>query len=309
LFVLNAFPRHCGWIALIAQRDALYLSEGGRVIPVITITVIVVMVALTVAVAAYYLAPRMGGGRVLFAVDADAPAAFGYDMGWLAVRTRDTQAVVQALGLERPQPCNWNSGIGVVYDAELGANHIFVSPPVNGWTFVVGLALPHPSTAAFVDKCTPLLVALGGRFVEVQSYFCYPPIDMFAWARMVDGRLLRSFAAGDEGVIWNKGKTTREERALGLKLFELRGVRGRRGDAGGELILHPTEDHVMRLALRWSLDPTRLNERSAAAGVGVIGLAPAAWRPERARPAARPVKQLPPPRAGHGPAQRKHRAG
>jgi len=265
------------------------------VIPYFTIAAIAVMVAATIAVAAYYLAPRMGGGRLLFATDADAPAAFGYDMAWLAVRTRDTTAVVSALALQEPQPCNWNSGIGTVYAPDLGETRVFVSPPVNGWTFVVGLPLPHPTTSSFVDKCMPLLVALGGRFVEVQYYFCYPPIDMFAWARLVDGRLLRAFAAGDEGVIWNKGKTSREEKSLGLKLFELRGVRGRRGDAGGEMILHPTEDHVMRLAMRWSLDPTRLNAASAPPATGVIALAPASWRPERLRPAARAPTQLPAP--------------
>ncbi len=259
------------------------------------ILVIAVMIAITIAVAAYKLAPRLGDGRVVFGVEPDHPAAFGYDMAWLAVRTRDTEAVVSALTLQDPQRCNWNSGIGTVYDAGLGENHVYVSPPVNGWTFVVGLPLPHPSTSAFVDKCTPLLVSLGGRFVEVQYFFSYPPIDMFAWARMVDGRLLRAFAAGDEGVIWNKGKTSREERALGLKLFELRGVRGRRGDAGGEIILHPTEDHVMRLALRWSLDPTRLNTSSANPGLGYIAVAPAAWRPERLKPASRVQRQLPAP--------------
>lgn len=258
---------------------------------------IAVMIAITIAVAAYWLAPRMGGGRVLFSGEPDTPAPFGYDMAWLAVRSRDTEAVVGSLGLEDAQRCNWNSGIGTVYDNALGENHVFISPPVNGWTFVVGLPLPHPSSSAFVDKCTPLLVTLGGRFVEVQYYFAYPPIDMFAWARLVDGRLLRAFAAGDEGVIWNKGKTTREERALGLKLFELRGVKGRKGDAGGEMILHPTEDHVMRLALRWSLDPTRLNATSSIPGVGYIAPAPAAWRPERLRTAARSQKLLPPPDA------------
>lgn len=259
------------------------------------ILVIAVMIAITIAVAAFKLAPQMGGGRVVFSAEPDRPAAFGYDMAWLAVRTRDTEAVVNALALEAAERCNWNSGIGTVYDAGMGESHVFVSPPVNGWTFVVGLPLPHPSSSAFVDKCTPLLVSLGGRFIEVQYYFSYPPIDLFAWARMVDGRLIRAFAAGDEGVIWNKGKTTREERALGLKLFELRGVRGRRGDAGGEMILHPTEDHVMRLALRWSLDPTRLNETSANPGLGYIAHAPSAWRPERLRTAARSPKLLPAP--------------
>jgi hypothetical protein len=93
---------------------------------------------------------------------------------------------------------------------------------------------------------------------------------------------------GDEGVIWKKGKTTREERALGLRLLEFRGVRERKGDAGGEIILYPTEDHVMRLAERWSLDPTKLDSGAVTApGIGYIALAPAAWRTERLRSSER----------------------
>ena len=63
-------------------------------------------------------------------------------------------------------------------------------------------------------------------------------------------------------------------------------MRERKGDAGGELILHPTEDHVMRLASRWSIDPTLLSEGQRPAGLGYIALAPARWRAERLRKAA-----------------------
>lgn len=241
---------------------------------------VVILVALTIA-AAVYLAAGTGAGRTIFATTPDVPHGFGYKMAWLAFRTRDTAAVVDALGLVAPQPANWNSGIGTVYDGELGERHVFVTPPVNGWTFVVGLSLPHPVGRQFVDKLTPLMVGLGGRFIEIQYYFSYPLLDFFAWARVADGRLVRAFAIGDEGIVWSKGKPTPDERSLGLKMFELRGISGRRGDAGGELILHPTEDHVMRLAERWSLDPTRLGENDAPPALGFVALAPAAWRSER----------------------------
>jgi hypothetical protein len=248
------------------------------------IPTIMVMVVLTVVLAAYSFAPRLNPGHVIFNATPDNPAAFGYAMSWLALRTRDTNGVIEALGLGEPVACNWNSGIGTVYHSRLGETHVFISPPVSGWTFVVGLPLPHPVGHGFVDKLTPLLVGLGGRFVEVQYYFSYPLIDFFAWARVLDGRLVRAFAIGDEGILWNKGKPAKEERALGLKLFELRGVRGRRGDAGGELILHPTEEHVMRLAHSWSLDPTRLGAASVPSpAAGYIALAPLQWRTERIR--------------------------
>ncbi len=186
------------------------------------ILTILIMVVATVAVAALYLAPRLGEARVVYPITPDRPVAFGYQMAWLAIRSRDTAAVVGALGLAEGRYCNWNSGIGTVYDPRLGQTQVFVSPPVNGWTFVVGLPLPQPMGRSFVDKATPLLLELGQKFVEVQLFVAFPPVDLFAWARVIDGRIVRAFAVGDEGVIWNRGKTTREERALGLKLFELR---------------------------------------------------------------------------------------
>ncbi|WP_072394856.1 hypothetical protein [Hyphomicrobium sp. CS1GBMeth3] len=250
------------------------------------ILTIAIMVTLTIAIAAFALAPRMGEERIIFEQHPDRPSAFGYRMAWLAVRTRDTEAVLDELELPTAEPCNWRSGIGTVYDNHLGADHIFVSPPVNGWTFVVGLALPYPVGRTFTDKAMPLINRLGRRFGEVQYFFAYPPIDVFAWARLIEGRIVRAFAITDVGVVWNKGRTTKEERALGLKLFDFRGVRGRKGDAGGEMILYPTEEHVLKLAGRWSLDPTKLERADVPSpGLGYIALAPAAWRPERLRKA------------------------
>ena len=246
------------------------------------ILIIAGMIALTVA-GAFWLARQAAEERVEFETIPDRPCGFGCSMAWLAIRTRDPEAVIEALRLDEFASCNWNAGIGAVYDDRLGAAHIFVTPPVQGWTFAVGLSLPHPVGRGFIDKCTPLLVDLGGRFAEVQYFFSYPPIDFYAWARVRDGRLVRAFAVTDEGIVWNKGRTSKEERGLGLRLFELRGVQGRKGDAGGELILHPTEDHVMRLAHRWSLDPTTLHAGLGSAELGFIALAPTAWRAERVR--------------------------
>ena len=242
---------------------------------------------LTVAVAAIKLAPQIAEGRVVFDVEPDRPAAFGYRMAWLAIRTRDTGGVLQALGLTTgAEAANWSSGLGAVYDQHLGETLVFVSPPVNGWTLVASPALPAPVSRRFVDKNIPLLLGLSNQFVEVQYFAGFPDIDFFAWARVIEGRLMRAFAINDEGLVWNKGRPTREEKAMGLKLFEVRGVRGRKGDAGGEFVLYPTEQHLMQLAQKWSLDPSHLEPASAGPALGVIARAPAAWRPERLAAAA-----------------------
>lgn len=248
--------------------------------------IVAIFVVITVAVAFVWFAPTITTPRIIFDVRPDRPAPFGYKMGWIAVRSIDTIAVVEALGLVGPVISNWDSGIGTVYDDQLGERRLFVSPPVDGWTFVVGLALPHPMSPAFIDKWTPMLDALAARFKDVQYYFSYPLIDFYAWAKYTDGKLVRAFATSDAGTVLSRGKPTREEKALGLKLFELRGVRERRGDAGGEIILHPTEDHVMRLAAKWSIDPTTFGPASASQALGWIAEAPAHWRPERLRKSA-----------------------
>ena len=241
------------------------------------------LIALALLLVVVRLAPQLQSRQVVFGREPDTPKAFGYKMSWLAVRTKDTDALVGMLGLVTPEPCNWNSGIGAVYDRKLGDYHVFVSPPIDGWSFVVGLSIPHPTRASLVDKLTPLLVNLGNRFGDVQYFFNYPLIDFFAWARGSKGRVVRAFAICDEGVVWNKGQITRVEKHLGLKLFELRGVRSRRGDAGGELIFYPTEDQVLRLAGDWGLDPSRIEEKETTPALGVIGLAPSAWRAELAK--------------------------
>ncbi len=249
----------------------------------LTWIVIVLLVGATMAVAALWLAPSAPAGRVRYATAPDGPVPFGYKMAWLAIKTDDTMGVASVIGLRQVEDANWNSGIGTVYDDELGAQRIFLSPPVEGWTLVVGLALPHPVGPQFVDKLTPLLLRLGGTYSEVQYYFTYPMIDFFAWARVSNGKLVRAFALGDEGIIWNKGKPSKEERALGLRLFELRGVRGRKGDAGGELVLYPTEEHVLQIARGWGLDPLSLGHLPPAGTSGFVSFAPAEWRAERAR--------------------------
>lgn len=248
------------------------------------------LIGLTIALA-LWMSLRVSAPVVIFDRHPDLPTAFGCNIAWLAVRTQNTSALAKSLNLEDRNPANWNSGLGTVYDGELGETHIFVSPPVDGWTFVVGLPLPHPVGKTFIDKLTPLMLRLSGDYEEVHYYFTYPLIDFFAWVRVVDGRLTRAFAVSDEGIVWNKGRITKQERALGLKLFDLRGVNGRKGDAGGEIVLYPTEDHVLHIARGWSIDPSVIEHYDAMPGLGIIGNAPSAWRAERARTKSRPPRR------------------
>lgn len=214
----------------------------------------------------------------------DRPVAFGYRTAWLAIETTDTDAVIAALELTSLQTVNWRTGMSTVYDDELSDHYVFVSPPVAGWTYVVGMALPHPVSLRFVDRCTPLLLELSAQFGRVQYYFTYPVIDLYAWAKLEDGQLKRAFAWGDEGAIWNKGAITQQERELGLKVFELRKLGGNiRASELDDDTGYPTEADVLKLAGIWGTDPTVLETVSVEPGHGQIGEVPAQWRVKRAR--------------------------
>src|SRR5262245_28535261 len=72
----------------------------------------------------------------------NTPVSFGYKMGWLAIRSTDRDAVVQSLRLTESREVTWNTGIETVYRDFYKLfgrfSAVFVSPPVNDWTFVVG---------------------------------------------------------------------------------------------------------------------------------------------------------------------------
>lgn len=241
--------------------------------------IVVTLTVVTIAVAALFLAPRIAESRLVFGTVPDLPKPFGYRMSWLAIRTRDGAKVLQALGLHDAQHANWNTGLGTVYSDEFGGGRIFVSPPVNGWTVVAGRDLPQALGGGFVDKTMPFLLDLGARFIEVQYFAACPSPDCYAWARIIDGKLVRAWGVASEGVVWNVGKVTKEERGLGLKAFEAR-AKGRRAAVGGDVAMSPREEHVLRLARKWSFDPTRIGEVASEPGLGLIGRAPLAWKPE-----------------------------
>ena len=207
----------------------------------------------------------------------------GPSMSWLAVGTDDVNRLISTLGLIDVQRCTWNSGVDAIYKGRKSDKTVFVTAPAHGWVLVSGVSLPQPLGAGFVDKTTPFLLELSEAFGEVQYFSTFPQFDHYAWFKVVNGRVVRAFATGDEGEICNLGRVTAAEQMLGLKFFELRGVDERAGDAGGAMMLSPTEVQVLSLAARWSIDPTgaagHIDQSDNAACF--VGTSPYTWRSER----------------------------
>lgn len=169
---------------------------------------------------------------------------------WLAIRSATSEMVQTALGVNRSVPCSWAEGV-------TGGHEFFISPRVNGWVIVTGLALPTPDDD--VDACFLFLTALSRKLGHVQFFHAEKFSYHHAWARMDDGYVTRAYAWAGE-TVWNQGVKTISEAQLGLKCFAY-------GDqALTNKITEANCEKVLQLAARWSLDPEILQDASGVAG-------------------------------------------
>lgn len=243
--------------------------------------VIALLIAGTLAIAAFLVWPRTPTALLQFDGEPDTPLGFGRDMSWLAVRTNDTTRLQHVLGLRAARSCNWANGIGAAYDPKFRDAFVFIAPPVDGWSFVVSRGLPHPlSSKRLADQSSRLLENLSRQFGECHYFSQFPELEMTAWMRGIDGRIVRALAADGDGPFLEIGQPTKVERHFGLGSFDLVGLAERSGDVGGKLLFKPKPEHVFEVAARWSIDPTKLGKLSRLGqSSGVIGHVPTGWRP------------------------------
>lgn len=202
----------------------------------------------------------------------DVPVPFGFKSCWFAVKGEDTREVCEALGLSDTRAANWETGVRFAYDqfAPRGDIAVFITPPVAGWTLVLtGLELSADSDDG-VARIEGLLSALSRHFGECQYFGSYRVVDHHAWFRAANGRVERGFSVADGSLFANIGDADPDEiAAIGTDLSGL--------DEDGfwdkldEEDLWLDEETPMRVAARWSVDPTALPNGGPA--LGIAGLA------------------------------------
>lgn len=179
---------------------------------------------------------------------------------WLAIKTRDAPAVQAALALADPKTCSWSDDLAA-------EKQLFIVPPVNGWTLVMGEGLPCPGND--VDVCFRFLTALSRKLGHVQFFQADRVLHHHAWARAEAGRVVRAYAwAG--GTLWNQGAKTTAETALGLKCFAYDETVSAVAWGERDLIAANVEK-VPLLAARWSLNPAALDSRFWKQRRGIAG--------------------------------------
>lgn len=206
-------------------------------------------------------------------IEVDNPVSFGYKCAWLAIRTLDIQDVIAKLRLTDVYPSTWKKGIEDAYQGR-----VFITPIIKEWALVVSTNLPWPDPRDNDDACTHLLLHLGLFFPEVQYFSTHRVVNAHAWARVVDGKIVRQYAyIGDQGVVyWNKGVETPEEVQMRIEQEE----EDRRyaeeeseewEDETGIGYFIPREGTVMRMASIWSINPTTISSLNISSSYGYVG--------------------------------------
>ncbi|WP_139992458.1 hypothetical protein [Paenibacillus paridis] len=185
------------------------------------------------------------------------PHSFGYKCQWLTVKTADTEAVAKALKLVDIQAANWATGIAGAYEG-----YYFVSPPVEGWTFVVNALMPD-ATDQLESGPLQTVTDLSVVFEEAYYFGTHRVVSYHAWARARHGRLTRAYGyLGERGeTLFNHGELTAEETKHDLYFTEQE----------DDMQMLPDEEHVLLIAREWSLDPLELGKVQKV-GVGLVGI-------------------------------------
>lgn len=191
----------------------------------------------------------------------DRPRAFGYKCQWLAMKATSADEVFAALlaigAAKRPVPCNWESGLRRVYGA-VGTREIFITPPVNGWCFVVDRPMG-------LHRSLEVIARLGRKWARpLYGFGSHRGVDHACWIALEPDKAKRAWCRSGGRIVYDLGDVTPAERALDLSFAE---EREHVDDERWERSCH--ESTVIALARAWSLDPTTLDEVTQV-GVGVL---------------------------------------
>ena len=205
----------------------------------------------------------------------DTPGAFGNDSTWWALPTNDSARVVESLGLVDVRRANWQTGTSRAY-----RDMVFVSPPILGWTIVLGSSLWPGDHAASGDQIRARLheplARLSSIFDQALIFSTYDCIDFHLWAKAEQGQLIRAFcmyAEHDDEIIWNEGDLTPEERALSDCLFYIEhGPEAYFEKLSEDLdLMVPCASEVLDIARRWSICPKDFEDLEISPALGLLG--------------------------------------
>lgn len=240
----------------------------------------------------------LGGETVLLAQDVaaferlirvklpdDRPTASGACWNhWIAVPSGDQAGIISILGLTDPRPVTFALGNDIVdsdgHDAESGSHgrftRVFVTPELDGWTFVLG-AWCDPCNAERSEDVLKLCTLLSSRYGRAETYYYGAQGDGSAWLVTEHGKVLRRYSEAGEGEdhLLTLGdplpfeQTRREE--LGLQPVWDAALES---EDDADAWQWAAFELAPQIAQHLGASPLRINSDTTSHGVGVIALTP-----------------------------------
>ncbi len=255
---------------MFASIDAASASQSDLAVPLLIVCVFAVLLVALVFVVLIYRHTRITRNMIRGRRDPESwrneryvwQPVFDAPFRWLAIRGSNVHLIQAALGLRNPKPCSWEEGLHRALDHKL-----FIAPPVNGWTLVMGADLPDPGDD--VDECFHFLTRISRQLGEVQFFSMNRLFSHHGWVLLQNGRVRRAYAWNGQ-TLWNQGVPTEAEAALKLNTFDYFET------AEPSFFSHAdpmgaTTEKVTLLAARWSVDPTTVDFRSLRDTHGISG--------------------------------------
>lgn len=188
----------------------------------------------------------------------DKPIDFGYKIVWIAVKTDNKSELSKILGLKNSKPSNWKSGIENAYE-----NSVFITPQIGDWTLAVGMGLPLGDSRESIEKLEKVLNELSSEFGEAQFFGTHRVVEYHNWMKSINGKMERVYSYLGESMenIKVYGKPTEPESKLNL--FNSLSEEAKSDEYYERDDLdYADEERVMKIAEYWSVNPTKLTERT-----------------------------------------------
>lgn len=203
---------------------------------------------------------------------------------WLAVPGGDQGAIIALMGLRAPRPVTFAVGNDAVDDDGHGHpdgdnnwfERVFVTPELDGWTFVMGRWC-DPRDPKRSSDVLRLCLLLSSRFGRAQAYYYGARGDGSAWLIAEDGVVVRRYC--------ETGDTDDELLTLGEPLPYERLRRAELGlapdwDAAEETLnaeeewKHAAFDLAPEIAAAHGVSPFAIGPATPVRGTGVLALTP-----------------------------------
>lgn len=198
------------------------------------------------------------------------PVPFGNKMCWLAIKNASATQLVKDLDIIAPTATDWQEGIQAVYQdfqQELMNNMVYLTPDINGWTFIIGYSLPSPEPET-ADILLELLAYLSSKYKIALGFGTNRISEHHHWIKFVNGKLIRGFACSEGTLLLNEGKPTQEESFIDFSDI----INIQNPDFNGDVNFEnlPDETTVLKIAQLWSINPLKINSINSS-GTGFLG--------------------------------------